>query len=263
MMLNSKFDICSPEWIERVFENRNKSYGAYDIRKHYASNVLRALGVTVLFLAAVFGGSMLLADNQNDAISVNQIDVTNQNLHVVKEPSPQKRDKLNKSAVSPSLKEPGGKNHSSLNGNHHAVKQTSVVPVSNTDQPLLITSAAKPTEPSNSTLQQQIDVLDNDEVAIKPVLPGGAQQWSKFLESNLRYPAEAKKNRISGKVWMSFIVERDGHVSNVLVERGAGYGFDEEALRVLKLSPVWIPGNHNGQTVRVKYVLPINFHIEH
>ena len=92
-----------------------------------------------------------------------------------------------------------------------------------------------------------------------PEPDGGAAGWKKFLEKNLRYPSQANDAGKSGKVWVSFIVEKDGQISNVLVDKGAGYGMDEEALRVLKLSKKWKPGIQNGQPVRVKYTLPLNF----
>jgi len=66
---------------------------------------------------------------------------------------------------------------------------------------------------------------------------------------------------IQGKVWVSFIIEADGKLSNFKIERGVGYGLDEEALRVLKLAPAWKPGIQNGHAVRVQYNIPINFQL--
>ncbi len=88
---------------------------------------------------------------------------------------------------------------------------------------------------------------------------GGAAAWSKFLQKNLRYPGQASDKGVSGKVWVSFVVEKDGQISNVVVDKGAGFGMDEEAVRVLKLSKAWKPGQQNGRPVRVKYTLPLAF----
>jgi protein TonB len=77
----------------------------------------------------------------------------------------------------------------------------------------------------------------------------------------LRYPPQAQEDGVGGRVYMSFIVEKDGTLSNINVERPAGHGFDEEAARVLKLAKAWKPGMQNGQAVRVKYIIPINFQI--
>ncbi len=73
------------------------------------------------------------------------------------------------------------------------------------------------------------------------------------------YPAEAKKYNIQGRVIVSFIIEKDGSLTNIKVMRGLGYGFDEEAVRVLKLSPKWNPGLQCGVPVRVMYTFPIVF----
>jgi protein TonB len=200
-MLNSKFDINSPEWIDRVFENRNKSYGAYNLRKHYAGNLSRALAITMFSLAIVFGVSSYVMKDKPKTVAISKkVDVSTK---VIKVTVPDKDKSKTNSAV-------------------------------------------------------KIGDLD-----IKPLPVGGATAWARFLEENLRYPAEAKANRISGSVILSFIVERDGSLSSIHVDKTAGYGFDEEALRVVSLSPAWVAGKQNGQTVRVKYSLPINFTIQH
>jgi protein TonB len=88
---------------------------------------------------------------------------------------------------------------------------------------------------------------------------GGTAGWTKFLQNTMRYPRQALDNEMSGRVMVSFIIEKDGHLSNIHVERGPGYGMDEEAARVLKLAKPWIPGRQNGNPVRVKLTLPVNF----
>lgn len=92
-----------------------------------------------------------------------------------------------------------------------------------------------------------------------PKFPGGIEDFYKFLGDNIKYPEEAAKQDIQGNVFVSFIVERDGSLNDIKIDRGLGYGTDEEAVRVLKLSPKWEPGTQNGKIVRVKYNLPIKF----
>ena len=84
---------------------------------------------------------------------------------------------------------------------------------------------------------------------------------SYFLQKNLRYPKLAKEVGITGTVKVNFVVERDGSVSNVEIERGIGGGCDEEAIRVIKLMPKWKPGEQRNFPVRVKYSLPIHFRL--
>jgi protein TonB len=261
-MLNSKFDICSSEWIERVFENRNKSYGAYDLRKHYAGNMLRSLAIAILGLASIF---LLLSYCFNDpitSVSVNKgIDVTNPAIHVIPE----------KETDKPQTTAQVSHRHTRVEAARHTlINQPAAIP--STPAPAVIPAQVQTNTNQVSTAQaNNIDqpetgpttTIDNAEADVKPMLVGGAEAWTRFLEINLHYPAEAKAQHISGKVWISFIVERDGRISNIAVDQPAGHGFDEEAVRVLKLSPLWTPGKQNGQSIRVKYTLPIDFHIAH
>jgi TonB family protein len=96
----------------------------------------------------------------------------------------------------------------------------------------------------------------------QPSFPGGEEAFRKFLGINIRYPAVAKENHVQGKVFVSFIVERDGSLSNIRVERGAGSGLDDESMRVINLSPKWIPGNRGGIPLRMEYVIPISYSLE-
>ncbi len=92
-----------------------------------------------------------------------------------------------------------------------------------------------------------------------PNYPGGMVNFYKLIGNNIKYPEAAKKNNIEGIVFVSFIIEKDGSLSNVAVKRTLGYGTDEEAVRVLKLSEKWNPGMQNGKVVRVMYNIPIKF----
>ncbi len=96
-------------------------------------------------------------------------------------------------------------------------------------------------------------------VETQPEFPGGNEELMKFLVQNLKYPSLAKENNIQGIVYVSFIVERDGSISNVRVLRGIGGGCDEEAARVIKLMPKWKPGVQKGKTVRTNFSIPIKF----
>lgn len=92
-----------------------------------------------------------------------------------------------------------------------------------------------------------------------PSYPGGQGAMMKFLAANIKYPAQAKENGIQGRVFINFVVEADGKVSNVKLLRGIGGGCDEEAMRVVSAMPNWIPGKQDGKGVRVSYNLPVKF----
>lgn len=92
-----------------------------------------------------------------------------------------------------------------------------------------------------------------------PSYPGGAEALYEYLNDNIRYPIVALESGISGRVYVQFVVERDGSVSDVKVLRGIGGGCDEEAIRVVEKMPKWNPGKQRGRAVRVLYMVPINF----
>ncbi|MCK9398362.1 MAG: TonB family protein [Bacteroidales bacterium] len=95
-----------------------------------------------------------------------------------------------------------------------------------------------------------------------PEFPGGDSALYRFLTENIHYPDSTKKAGIQGRVFMTFAVNKDGSISDVQVLRGIGGGCDEEALRVVKSMPNWIPGKQRGKPVRVQYNLPIKFSLK-
>ena len=95
----------------------------------------------------------------------------------------------------------------------------------------------------------------------QPQFPGGNSAMMKFLADNIRYPLEAQEKGIQGRVIVNFIVEKDGSLSNLVVERGVDPSLDAEAVRVIGDMPKWKPGKQRGQVVRVKYTLPTVFRL--
>jgi protein TonB len=100
-------------------------------------------------------------------------------------------------------------------------------------------------------------------VEVMPSFPGGSGALAKYLAENTSYPSFAREAEIQGKVFISFVVEADGSISNVEVVRNLHPVLDEEAARVVASMPNWIPGEQNQQPVRVRYTLPITFQIRY
>ncbi len=95
-----------------------------------------------------------------------------------------------------------------------------------------------------------------------PSYPGGDQKMYEYLGKNIKYPQIARESSIQGRVFVNFVVEPDGSVSNVKVLRGIGGGCDEEAVRVVKSMPKWKAGKQRGKAVRVSYTLPVVFKLQ-
>lgn len=106
------------------------------------------------------------------------------------------------------------------------------------------------------------NIMEYNGLEVLPEFKGGLQAFGAFLSRNLHYPKEARRNKIQGRVFLSFIIEKDGSLTNAKVIRGIGAGCDEEALRVINSSPKWNPGVQRGRPVRVSYTVPIFFQLQ-
>lgn len=117
-------------------------------------------------------------------------------------------------------------------------------------------------ELQNYNINQESQARVYDVVDEMPCYPGGSNALMRYLASNVKYPAEAQKNGIQGRVVVGFVVDVDGGISNVEVVRPVDPSLNKEALRVVKSMPRWIPGRQNGECVRVRYNVPIAFRLE-
>ncbi|OFX24885.1 MAG: hypothetical protein A2033_17910 [Bacteroidetes bacterium GWA2_31_9] len=115
------------------------------------------------------------------------------------------------------------------------------------------------------TLKNNIVKPQEDKIYTKvdkmPEYKGGDKELTKFIINNITYPEGSKSKSIQGKVFISFIVNTDGTLSDYNVEKSVNKELDDEALRVIKLMPVWIAGNEKGKPVKVKMQLPIEFRL--
>ena len=110
-----------------------------------------------------------------------------------------------------------------------------------------------------STAQTKKNNMVYDVVEVMPQFPGGQIAMLKYIMENIKYPKQIMEEGIQGRVTVSFIVEKDGRVSNVRLLRSVQSALDKEAIRVVKSMPKWTPGKQNGKPVRVRFNLPVMF----
>jgi periplasmic protein TonB len=110
-------------------------------------------------------------------------------------------------------------------------------------------------EPEEEEVADEIFTI----VEKQPAYPGGMGAFYKYVQKKMKYPSQARRMGIEGKVFVQFVVGKDGAITDVKVIRGVGAGCDEEAIRVIKSSPKWAPGKQRGKAVKVRMVLPITF----
>lgn len=123
------------------------------------------------------------------------------------------------------------------------------------------TPAATSKQEAAAAIEQQkeygADVLTNPEVM--PEFPGGESQLFAFLQKHLQYPSDARDQKISGTVYVSFVVDTDGRITDIRISRGVHPSLDREAMRIAAVMPAWRPGEVAGKPVKVKLNLPIRF----
>ncbi len=118
---------------------------------------------------------------------------------------------------------------------------------------------AAQTEPPADSLATDEKVYEMFDVQTPPKYPGGENELVRFLAQNIRYPAEARKNKVAGIVILTFVVNKDGSISDADILRDIGSGCGVEAKRVVESMPDWTPGELRGNTVRVRFTLPVRF----
>ena len=262
---------------EIIFQNRNKSYGAYSLRIDYQNVIKKSLliGISIFGLAVLT--PMLWAkvtSKEKVVVIANVMDVIEPPKEVVKPiepvtPPPPKIEEVkvkmidfsNLEIVDTDEEIPPIPDQDLLNstdakiGDKTQDGEVMEIPVEDPD-------ALKATQPE---MPVAVETEEKNQVFItveqNPEFAGGMNALLKFLQKNLRYPTPAVNANVMGKVYMQFVVGQDGNISKVDVLKGIGFGCDEEAQRVVKLMPKWSPGRQSGRAVAVKFTLPISFQL--
>ena len=257
---------------EVVFEGRNKQYGAYQLRKSYQSNIfksvfftfsLMALGLMVIQIGFLVKQSLPPIGVSIQTVPLDMIDISNQKIEILHNPTPLtstttaakhseifeiKKDDL-VSSVQPLIANPLPETNTKGNevGTAGSLAGTAQVAASGLTETGTDNQTSPPFEYSVSEM---------------PTFPGGLESMMKFLHSEIIYPTQARENGVEGKVVLSFIVQTDGSIAFLNIEKSLGFGCDAEALRVVALMPKWNAGKQNGKYKAVKLVLPIVFKLQ-
>ena len=276
----SKIDLISSDWVDLVFEGRNKAYGAYRLRKSTTKRNILAMVAVVLLLIVAF---IILTvknfvDEQRAKVAMTQVaELTN-----YKQPEKKAEVKQKKVVVEPERVVERVK--SSIKFTAPVIKKDEEVKPDEelkTQDELMSTKTAigtfdvKGNDDANGEILKAKEVIAEPEppkheeenkvfdiVEQQPLFPGGPAALMKYLSENTKYPVVAQENGVQGRVTVQFVVEKDGSISDVHVLRGVDPSLDKEAVRVVKSMPRWTPGKQNGITVRVNYRVPVLFRLQ-
>ena len=246
-----------------LFHKRNKEYGAYQLRKRYNSVVVTGIIIATIIVSAAVLIPFIFSRKEDDVLLGNRgyTELNMENLE-----SPQEEIYVPPSAPPPQ--------------SVHVDEIVKYVPPTVVDSvPLNEKSQLSTDEYMNQTTSNSTEVTGNgsdddlgvgqegtesDElfyfVEVMPMFKGGGiDKFREWVQKRTSYPQDAIERKIKGKVYLTFIVEKDGTVSNITVVKGVDPSLDEEAVKAISQSPKWTPGLQRGQAVRVRFSIPLNF----
>ncbi|WP_160143821.1 energy transducer TonB [Chryseolinea soli] len=250
-----------PSMDDLVFENRNKEYGAYVIRKAYYDNVHKALFYVMIF----FAGVMLLTIFYPGEPLIKVPEVAKKiitfTIPTIEAPRPaapsapirraatRTTPRVTTSVIPDEIVPPVTDDGSGApDGAVDGVAPTEGTGPANADPVVATPAVVAPAGP--------IDIAE-----VMPQYQGGLQAMARYMQRNLRYPGIARRMEIEGAVFVSFVVNTDGRVIDAKVIKGISKECDEEAVRVVSNMPAWVAGRQGGVPVMVRMVLPIRFQL--
>ena len=254
-----KTEITRSSWDDVVFESRNKEYGAYSIRKSYEENITMASLMMILFASFVVGclqiASLMHIKIKMPVHVVDHGGFTNPPIVI----------------PNPSDKPPASKETQNVNRNLLEKVVTHVVEPTPLKATFPERETGTGTLPSGGADLGKGDglipvVVDPPKILVfaevMPEYDGGMSAMLKFLRKNLHYPSNARMMGIEGSVYVRFVVNGQGAVTDIEVIKGVNGALDKEAMRVIAMMPNWKPGRQHDIPVSVRMVLPIKFKLE-
>ncbi len=267
-------NIFSDEWSDMVFEDRNHSYGAYILRKLSNRRHMTSLIIAVVVFSLAVTSPVIIKSITPER---KEVDVSVRVLSNVNIDKPKENvDELIKELPPPPVVKnvikftaPVIKPDEEVNEEDEPKMQQEVV---DSKAAIGTINYDKGTDDPNAVMPDQMPNEDQKIVEEKmepftvveqmPDFPGGEAELFKYLQKNIKYPEMARESGITGVVYVKFVVDKHGKISDIQLLRGIGGGCDEEAIRVVKSMPDWKPGRQNGMPVPVYFTLPIKFTLQ-
>ncbi len=276
----AKIDLIDNGWVDLVFEGKNHAYGAYQLRKNTGARNLKA--IIAMFLGFAIIAAIVIAKVSFDKYMASRnvaidTDVELTQLAEKKEIKQEKKDDMEdvskvevervKSSVAftvPEIKkdeevkeDQETKSQDELSETNTAIGAFTVEGNDETAEVKHVEEKIAEPEPPKEEETKVFDVVEQ-----MPSFPGGPAALMQYLSSNIKYPVVAEENGVQGRVVCTFVVEKDGSITDVRVVKSVDPSLDKEAMRVVKSMPKWIPGKQNGSAVRVKYTVPVTFRLQ-
>ena len=278
----SKIDLLEQQWIDLVFEGKNEAYGAYAIRQDTSKRNIWAMIALILGLAAIVGIFLSVGAVQNAIAAARAEHETEVTLEQIEEEVEEEQDDEEIVYEIEELEQLVAEETVMNSEKFTAYEMEDDAPeqVTKTQDEVATSDVAigaidydQGSNEAEHVLKVNEKVVDEvppaveetkvfDVVEQMPSFKGGDAALMEWLNKNIKYPVVAEENGIQGRVVATFVVERDGSITDVKIVKSVDPSLDKEAVRVLKAMPKWIPGRQNGQPVRVKYTVPVTFRLQ-
>ncbi|MDI1257631.1 MAG: energy transducer TonB [Flavobacterium sp.] len=256
-----KLDIYKQKWIDMVFEGRNKSYGAYELRKQNPKTTMIALAIGALAFLSLMALPLINWSGLNkEEEKVTMVDMSKlapppppDKPLIPPPPPPPPAPKIDEvKFVKPKLVKKEEVVEEIKTIEELKDKNVGVKDVEGRDDGRIVIEEPSGEGPADAKIVDDNTIYNA--VEVRPDFPGGIAKFYAYVQKNFRTPDE----EVKGKVIVQFVVEKDGSLTDIKVVRDLGYGTGAEAIRVLKSAPKWKPGIQNGRPVRVLFSLPIS-----
>jgi protein TonB len=267
-MLGSKLDILKQEWIDVVFSGRNKAYGAYELRQKNGGRTSRAFifgaafFIFVISLPTIINAIAGFIPKAPVKVKITDVVLTPPPVDAKKLPPPPPPEPSKPKTDQVKFPPPIVKPDNEVKEEPPTQKDLKTADPGQKDQKGDPNADVRIDEPVGNSDVKQVTEDENkifSQVEKQPEFPGGLDAFGKYLSNNIKFPAVDRENGVSGRVICTFVVERDGSLTDIKAVRGPSQTTMDEAIRVLKKSPRWKPGIQNARPVRVSYTVPINF----
>ena len=278
----SKIDLLDQKWIDLVFEGKNEAYGAYAIRQDTNKRNLFAMLALIAGLAAIVA-TFLIVNVASEAIAAAQAEhETEVTLEQIEEEVEEEKDdeeivydiqEIEQMVAEETVMNSEKFTAYQMEDDAHEQVTKTQDEVAQSDVAIGAIDYDKGSDEAEHVLKVNEKVVDEvppkveetkifDVVEQMPHFNGGDAALMEYLQKNIKYPVIAEENGIQGRVVTTFVVERDGSITDVKVIKSVDPSLDKEAVRVVKSMPKWVPGKQNGSAVRVKFTLPVTFRLQ-
>lgn len=272
-------EILKSDILDVLFDGRNKDYGAYQLRSKYSKNVALALTITFMISGVLLGIPFISSKFRHGEIentsNTKTVSINPSLLHTkksvqllpIKKSQPLHKPTIKYVDLKVQVEVPDDEDIIRNKDLKPEVQISTQTQKGNPESPVYIDIASDPKGNPDGDAKKVIEeVLTKDNIYIAtelmPEFPGGYSKLLAFLHENIKYPDIAKEVGISGKVILTFVVDKKGKISDIKILKDPGGGCGEEAVRVVKSMPDWKPGKQNGESVNVQFTLPITFNLK-